>query len=74
MRFFSISAAHAAAHRVRDGEAGAAENYLEFLKAGGSRYTMELFKLAGTDMASPAPVEKAFEELKANIDRLETLI
>jgi oligoendopeptidase F len=69
-----ISAAHAAADKVRAGEPGAAENYLEFLKAGGSLYTMDLFKLAGVDMASPEPVEKAFEELKANVDMLEKLI
>jgi oligoendopeptidase F len=69
-----ISAAHAAADKVRAGEPGAADNYLEFLKAGGSLYTMDLFKLAGVDMASPEPVEKAFEELKVNVDMLEKLI
>jgi oligoendopeptidase F len=69
-----ISAAHAAADKVRAGEPGAVENYLEFLKAGGSLYTMDLFKLAGVDMASPEPVEKAFAELKANVDMLEKLI
>jgi oligoendopeptidase F len=35
---------------------------------------MDLFKLAGVDMASPEPVEKAFEELKVNVDMLEKLI
>ena len=69
-----ISAAHAVSDKVRAGEPGAAENYLAFLKAGGSLYTMDLFKLAGVDMAAPEPVEKAFEELKANVDMLEKLI
>jgi oligoendopeptidase F len=69
-----ISAAHAAADKVRAGEPGAAEDYMEFLKAGGSLYTMDLFKLAGVDMASTDPVEKAFAELKTNVDMLEKLI
>ncbi|MEN8242004.1 MAG: oligoendopeptidase F [Chloroflexota bacterium] len=69
-----ISAAHAAADQVRAEGPDAAKNYLEFLKSGGSMYTMDLFKLAGVDMASPEPVEKAFEELKANVDMLEKLI
>jgi oligoendopeptidase F len=68
-----ISAAHAIAAKVQAGAPGAAASYLDFLKAGGSRYTMDLFKLAGVDMASPEPVEKAFMELKINVDTLEKL-
>jgi oligoendopeptidase F len=68
-----ISAAHAAADRILTGEKGAAEGYLEFLKAGGSKYSMDLFKLAGVDMSSPEPVNKAFKELEENVDLLEKL-
>jgi oligoendopeptidase F len=69
-----ISAAHAAADRILGGEAGAVEGYIEFLKAGGSKYSMDLFTLAGVDMSSPEPVNKAFAELAENVDLLEKLV
>ncbi len=69
-----ISAAHAAADKILAGEAGAVDGYLEFLKAGGSKYSMDLFNLAGVDMSSPEPVNKAFKELAENVDLLEKLI
>jgi oligoendopeptidase F len=31
-------------------------------------------KLAGVDMATPAPVERAFAVLSSYVDRLETLL
>jgi oligoendopeptidase F len=68
-----ISAAHAAAERVLAGEKGAAAGYHRFLQAGGSRYAMDLFKLAGVDMSSKAPIEAAFRELEANVAQLEEL-
>lgn len=68
-----ISAAHAAAERVLAGEKGAAEGYRQFLVAGGSRYAMDLFRMAGVDMSSKAPIEAAFAELEANVARLEEL-
>lgn len=66
-----ISAAHAIGDRVLAGEANAAANYLAFLKAGGSLYTMDLFNLAGIDMTTPAPVISAFKVMEENIKMLE---
>jgi len=68
-----ISAATALANGVKSGKNGATENYLSFLKAGGSLYTMDLFKLAGMDMTSPLPVEAAFKALSDMVDELERL-
>jgi oligoendopeptidase F len=68
-----ISAAHAAAERILAGEKGAAAGYHRFLQAGGSRYAMDLFKLAGVDMSSKAPIESAFKELETNVRLLEEL-
>ncbi|MEX1248859.1 MAG: M3 family oligoendopeptidase [Anaerolineales bacterium] len=68
-----ISAAHAAAERILAGEKGAADGYHRFLQAGGSRYAMDLFKLAGVDMSTKAPIEAAFRELEANVAKLEEL-
>jgi len=44
-----ISAAHDLSERVLSGDATAAENYISFLSAGGSKYTMDLFQLAGVE-------------------------
>ncbi|MDJ0755231.1 MAG: oligoendopeptidase F [Ardenticatenaceae bacterium] len=68
-----ISGAHALADRVRKGGAQAAKDYVNFLKAGGSMYPLDVLKLAGVDMTSPEPVEKAFAVLAEYVDRLGEL-
>lgn len=68
-----ISAAHALAHDVLAGDPTAQENYLEFLKAGSSKYPMELFRLAGVDMTTPEPVERTFDVLADMVKRLDAL-
>lgn len=69
-----ISGAHALAWRVAAGEQGAADNYLAFLRAGGSDFPLEVLKLAGVDMASPEPVEATFAVLGELVDKLEKLV
>ncbi|MBI1801712.1 MAG: oligoendopeptidase F [Chloroflexi bacterium] len=69
-----ISGAHALAKRILSGEPGAVDNYLAFLKAGGSLYPLGALKLAGVDLASPEPVEAAFETFGQMVDRLGQLI
>jgi len=69
-----ISGAHALARGVLAGGPGAAERYLDFLKAGGSRYPLDALRLAGVDLASPEPVEEAFGVLAQMVDRLERLL
>lgn len=68
-----ISAAHALAEDVLEGRPGAADRYLDFLKAGSSDYPLEVLKRAGVDLATPEPVEKTFEVLARTVDRLEDL-
>ncbi len=69
-----ISGAHALAERVLSGTPGAAESYLTFLKAGGSRYPLDALQLAGVDLASSEPVERAFAILARTVDRLDLLL
>ncbi|MEO7912285.1 MAG: oligoendopeptidase F [Roseiflexaceae bacterium] len=69
-----IAAANALAAGILAGQTGAAEKYLSFLKAGGSLYPLDALKLAGVDMSTPAPVERAFAVLAGYVDRLETLL
>ncbi|MBN2149447.1 MAG: oligoendopeptidase F [Anaerolineales bacterium] len=69
-----ISGAHALSHGVLAGEVGAAERYLSFLKAGGSMYPLDVLKMAGVDLLTPEPVERAFDILSGLVDRLEKLV
>jgi oligoendopeptidase F len=68
-----ISAANAIAKRVLSGEENAAEDHINFLKAGSSKPPMEIYKIAGVDMTSTKPIEDAFEVLGEYINRLEEL-
>jgi oligoendopeptidase F len=68
-----ISAANAITKRILSGVPNAAEDHINFLKAGSSRPPMEVFKIAGVDMTSTQPIEAAFEVLGDYIDRLEML-
>jgi oligoendopeptidase F len=68
-----IAGAHASAKRILDGEPGAVQGHLDFLKAGGSLYPVDALKLAGVDLSQPEPVEAAFAVLADYVDRLEKL-
>ena len=68
-----ISAANTIAKRILSGTPNAAEDHINFLKAGSSRSPIDVFKMAGVDMTSTQPIEEAFEVLGEYIDRLEQL-
>ncbi|MBL8101028.1 MAG: oligoendopeptidase F [Anaerolineales bacterium] len=68
-----ISAANAIAKRILDGTPNAAQDHINFLKAGSSKSPMDVFKTAGIDMTSTKPIEDAFEVLGDYIDRLGVL-
>jgi oligoendopeptidase F len=69
-----ISGAQALADRVLTEGATAAEDYTNFLKAGGSLYPINALQTAGVDLTTPEPVEKAFGVLANIVDRLEDLV
>jgi oligoendopeptidase F len=68
-----ISGANALVDGILSGKHGAAQKYLEFLRLGGSMYPLDALQMAGVDLTSTEPVDKAFEVLKGLIDRLEKL-
>ena len=68
-----ISAANAIAKRILDGVPGAAQDHINFLKAGSSMSPMDVYKTAGIDMTSTQPIEDAFAVLEEYIDRLGVL-
>jgi oligoendopeptidase F len=69
-----ISGAHALAKRIIDKTPGAVDDYLSFLKAGGSVYPLEALKIAGVDLTTPQPVEETFAVMAGLVDRLEVLL
>jgi oligoendopeptidase F len=69
-----ISGANALARRVLSGQPGAAEDYLGFLKAGGSLYPLDALKQAGVDLTRPEPVEETFKILVGLVERLDGLV
>jgi oligoendopeptidase F len=69
-----IAGANALAGRVLAGGPDAAEDYLCFLKAGGSLYPLDALKMAGVDLSRPEPVEEAFQVLADLIERLDGLL
>jgi len=68
-----ISAANAIAKRILDGVPNAAQDHINFLKAGSSKSQMEVYKTAGIDMTSTKPIEDAFTVLEEYVDRLGVL-
>ena len=69
-----IAGAHALSSRILRGEPNAAEDYLGFLKAGASDYSLNVLKKAGVDLTTPQPVEETFAVMESYIDRLEKLL
>jgi oligoendopeptidase F len=69
-----ISAANALASRILEGTPGASDSYLKFLSTGGSMYPLDALKVAGVDLTTPEPIERAFGVLGGMVDRLEKLV
>jgi len=69
-----ISAAIALANRVVGGGPGELNDYLGFLKAGGSEFPLDILKGAGVDMRTPAPIEAAMDRFEALVDELADLL
>jgi oligoendopeptidase F len=69
-----LSAAIALARRVIEGGKPEREAYLGFLRAGCSKYSLEILRDAGVDMEKPEPVDQAMQRLAELVDELEGLV
>jgi oligoendopeptidase F len=69
-----ISAAVALAQRVLSHETGSVDAYLNFLRAGGSKFPLETLKTAGVDMRTPEPIEATLRLFECRLEELETLL
>lgn len=68
-----IAASAALTQRIVAGVAGAAEAYLEFLRAGAAVPPERLFERVGLDVATPGPVDAAFDVVEGYVARLEAI-
>jgi oligoendopeptidase F len=59
---------------VLNGESGAVEKYLCFLKSGGSKFPLDTLRLAGVDMATPEPIESTLRLFERRVNELESLL
>jgi len=62
------------ASRILEGEPGAVEAYLSFLKAGSSEYSIDLLKMARVDMTTPQPIQDAMKLFEQMLDQTEELL
>ncbi|MFT4889432.1 MAG: oligoendopeptidase F [Halobacteriales archaeon] len=69
-----ISAAVAIARDVLEEGAPAAERYLEFLRQGSRDYPLELLRMAGVDMSTADPIERALTEYDEQLERMAALL
>ena len=69
-----ISAAIALSERVLNGEKKELEDYLGFLKSGGSKFPIQTLRGAGVDMSTQAPVEAATKKFENLLSQFEELM
>lgn len=69
-----LSGANALAGKILRGEPNAVENYLGFLKSGGSDYSLNVLQKAGVDLTTTQAVEETFAVMEGYIDRMEKLL
>src|SRR6188472_1782739 len=69
-----LSAAVALSQRVLNNESDAVENYLGFLKSGGSKFPLETLHHAGVDMTTAEPIQRTIALFETRLSELETLL
>ena len=68
-----FSAAIALSRRILEQGKPAVDDYLRFLSGGCSAAPIDLLKIAGVDMSSPEPIQKALDLFSELIDEMESL-
>lgn len=68
-----LMSAIALASRVRAGEPDAVGRYLDFLRAGGSDYPIEILRRAGVDLTRGEAMQATFDLFRQTLDEVERL-
>ncbi|AXR80487.1 oligoendopeptidase F [Natrarchaeobaculum sulfurireducens] len=69
-----LSAALAIVDRILEDGETAADDYLEFLQQGSREYPLELLRIAGVDMSTSEPIERALTTYGDRLDEMEALL
>ncbi|MCE9631422.1 MAG: oligoendopeptidase F [Planctomycetia bacterium] len=69
-----LAAAITLAKKVANGDPGALDRYLGFLRAGSSKWPLDLLRDAGVDLEKPEPVATALTRFSELVDELGTLL
>jgi len=69
-----LSAAMALSERLLSGDRAERNDYLSFLKSGGSRYPIESLKLAGVDMSMSEPIAAALGKFSSLVSEFRQLM
>ena len=64
----------ALAERIRGGESGAVEAYLDMLRGGSSRPPIDMLRDGGVDLTTPEPIEAALAVFEETLELLENLL
>jgi oligoendopeptidase F len=59
---------------ARTGGTARRDAYLDMLRAGGSRYPIDLLRTAGVDMTTSAPFDATIAEMNATMDEMERIL
>jgi oligoendopeptidase F len=70
----SYCAASNIANRIMEGETGARDAYMAFLKGGSSKYPVDMLKMARVDMMTPEPIQDAMKLFGNLLDQTEALL
>jgi oligoendopeptidase F len=68
-----LSAALALSRQIIEEGAPAVERYLQFLRSGSSRSSIDILRDAGVDMTTPQPIQAAMDRFEALLNELEAL-
>ncbi|QGU00125.1 Oligoendopeptidase F [Candidatus Syntrophocurvum alkaliphilum] len=68
-----FSAASAIKQKIIEGEPNILRDYINFLKAGGSDYPLNLLKNTGVDLTTPEPIELALEQFGNLVEELDEM-
>lgn len=67
-------ASTALAEKVIEGQKGAVDRYIAFLKSGSSDYPIQLLKNAGVDLTTSEPFELAMKSFNRTMDQIEEIL
>jgi len=68
-----ISCAYYLFDKISKGDKVALKNYINFLKSGGSKYSVDLLKNAGVDITVPTPIQNTLNKFSLLVDSLDEL-